>query len=1150
MRVSRSSGNNLGARVGRLVACWAAVAAVVATARGQEAPPTAPPPATAAARPPAAATPAAPIWPDEVVILQGAADVEEFWKKLGAPDWVISRPAPGRLRGAAPGNADESIVDAVRVEGTVGGDHARIAIGVDCSLMTAGPAWVPLKIDAPVVLAAREGDRELELRRGAGGRWEARLEGARTHALRIEATAPVRINAERRTLELAIPEAPATSFDLVLPRRSYDVDAGPGEALRPTPVEGGEGLRVAAHVAPRSPLVVSWSEPGEAGERAAPLLAAQVEMAVVVDAEGVVVRSSWAIACARGVARSLQIRLEDDEVVSRIQLNDQFPASGIERSGGGNLLTIPLAEPMRSGESRKLVLETRRPASGTRLLNFSGYPLTDAGEQSGFLGVTHGPNLFVNVAKSQGLRRIDPRDLPTALKARPGTTLALQFLEQPFALAIGVEDAPPLFSTEAVAELSLDPEVVRNETTLEVRRVRGTLFEVEVAVPADMKVVSVGPPDLVEAATPPQPDAAAAAADPADAERILKIRLTSQARDRPAFSLKLSGRQPAPGPGDVRLGLFAARGAVSTNAAFVVRAGRDVSLEPRDATLVKETAAEPPPPPPGAEADLRPPGLRLRTGRNPATLDLRLERRPLAVRRETRLTARVSRRTVEVRQETTLRVRHGALPYLDVVVPVGVSARWEASDEKQPIRTEDLEDARSGARRSRLHFQRPVVDAAVLTFQYRIPLGRSLDPASPTPLRIPWIEPEEGTPGGCVVELSTEPDVQVAVDDPAWAEIDEPSPPGPRTGRAYRLDRDDQSEGLAVAARLVETVVLPPTVASRALIRSTLEPEGDLRVRAWYAVDSHPAWLSVALPEGARWLRARVDGRTLDRIDVGPDGTTSRIDLPADSIARPLLLDLEYRLPAAGVRRTWLPPALLDDAEVLQAYWLVQVPWSQAVAGQPRGWADENEWYWDVYAWKRRPVASSAGLIAWAAGPTAPPAAVDDALDVEAISHGYLFSRVGPPSPINPWVVSRAWTVLVCSGLALLGAVGLFFVPITTPWLVGAVVAVGLPTAMFLPPGVLALVVQSAAFGIAFGALVHVGRRWTLRRGATAPPARGTSMSNVVVGESSQRSAPGVGSDDSTAIRVRTSSTMDYISTPSPQPESDASLSPRRLRTE
>lgn len=1088
--------------------------------------------AASPAGPAAAPAPAPPRrWPGEVVILQGVADAAEFWKKLDAPDWIVTRPSAGRAGEGARGPGVGANVAAVHVSGAVEGEGVRIVMEVQCEVFAEGEVWVPLRLDVPVILSAREGTRELELRRqGDGGLWEARLEGVGSRRLRIEATAPVRVGSQRRTLDLAIPEAPATSFDLMLPRRAFDVDLGAGEAVRPEPVEG-RGQRVAAHVRPRSRLVVSWSEQ-EAG---APLLSAQVEMALEVDAEGVSVRSSWAVACSRGLARSLQIRLGDDEVVSRVLLNDQFQASGIERSGKANLLTIPLPEPLRAGESRRLLLETRRPSSGT--FEFSGYPLSDAGEQSGFLGVTQGPNLFVSPLKSQGLRRIDPRDLPTALKARLGTTIAMQFAEQPFALSMGVEPAPPLFRADVSARLFVEPDGVRNETTLDLERSRGSLYEVEVAVPPELKVASVGPADLVEAAAAPRPDGDDAGS------RILRIRLTPQARDRSAISLKLAGRQAAAGPGDLRIALFSPRGAVATTAAFTVVAGRDVALEPLDDSLIRETPAEGP----ATKADAEtPPALRLLSARNPTTLDLRLERRPMDVRRETSLSARVSRRSIEVRQETRLRVRHGAMATATVLVPEGVAPRWEVSDGRSAVRAEELDEPSPGVRRARLTFDRPVVEAA-LTFHFRMPLPRPLTSDGPTPVRVPWIAFEAGEPGGCTVALTSDPEVEVSVDDPAWAR-EESTPGGPRGPRTYRLDRDDAAVALAATARLVEPVALPAVVASRAFVRSTLDADGGLRVRAWYAVESHGASLSVSLPAGASWLRLRADGLAIERVDEAGDGSASRIDLPAESADRPLLLDLEYRAPATSARRPWTAPLLIDGAEVLQTYWLVQVPWTLVSPLPPKGWTDEGRWAWDGPTLTRRPVASEARLAAWAAGPMPPAAALEDAPEGDLAARGMLFSRSGPPTPMDPALVSRAWAVLLCSGLALAASLALAFLPTRVPWVLAAAAAVGLPAAMFLPASAWAFGLQSSAFGVALGLIAAPVRRWATREAAAPPPDAGRvpGGSSLIVPESSQR-ASGVGSDDSTAIRVRTTSTMDYLAAPPPPgPDPDATLAPRR----
>ncbi len=1131
----------------RALAGLSLTAGAFATALGQQpvAPAPAAPAAAVAPAPSAEEDVAPPIRrrPREVVILRGTTDAAEFWKKLDAPDWIVARPTPAPAGGDATAAAGPvANVDAVRVAGVVEGDGARLTLDLDCEVFADDPIWVPLRLDLSVVSSAREGDRELELRKGADGLWEARLQGARRRRIRIEATLPVLVGPQRRTLDLAVPEAPATSFDLTLPRRATDVDLGTGEtAPRPLPVEGG-GLRIAAHVRPRSRLTVSWSEQDAAGPRAAPLLSAQVEMALDVDAEGVSTRSSWAVACSRGVARSLQIRLGEDEKVAKVQLDDQFQASGIERSGGANLLTIPLPEPLRAGESRRLTLETRRPLSGARTLEFPGYPLSDAGEQSGFLGVTQGPNLFVSVLQARGPRRIDPRDLPTALKSRLGTTIAMQFGEQPFALTLGVEPSPPLFRVDATTRLFIEPDGARNETTLDVERVRGSLYEIEVAVPAELKVATVGPADLVETAATPPPEG------DDQGPRVLRVRLTPQARDRSAFSLKLVGRQAAVEPGDVRLGLFAARRAAAAVATIDVFAGVDVALEPRDDAMAVEPAAP-------AAAESKPeadaaaaPLLRLRTSRNPTTLDLRLERRPMRLRRETTLAARVSRRTIEVRQETKLRVRHGAPRSVTVLTPAGIAPDWEVSDGRRPIHKEELDEPSPGVRRVRLTFDRPLSEAA-LTFQYRLPLGGGLTPGAATELRIPWMAFESGEPGPCSIAVTSDPEVETAVDDPAWVRT--AGAEDPRAAPSYRLDRDDEAEALAVSARLVEPVALPAVVASRAFVRSTLESDGGLRVRAWYALESHAGTLTVGLPPGASWLRLRVDGVAVDRVDAAGDGASGRIELPPDAVDRPVLLDLEYRAPAESARRPWSAPALLDGAEVLQTYWLVRVPWNLVSPMPPRGWIDEGRWAWDGFAATRRPVASAARMAAWAAGPEAPAAALDDAPEGDDLARGLLFSRSGPPTAMDPWLVSRAGAVLIWSGLALLAAAILTFRPEWHLGMLAAAAVCGLPAAMFLPAGTWAFGLQSAAFGVGLGLLLPLVRRWATHAASpsAATAARGPGGSSLVVAGSSRGSATGVGSDDSTAIRVRTSTTMDYLAAPPPPgPDPDAPLASRRPR--
>lgn len=1137
--------SNLSVRIGLLVALLASPGARGFVRAAQE-PPAASPPTTTAEAPPTVAPATPPFRPSssDVIILDGAADLADFWRKLAERDYMILRPEPAAAAAEpAPTNPNPSpshVVNSVQIRGSIDGDLARLELGVNCSVLVAEPVWAPLRLDEPGLLAAKEDARELELRRNPENQWEVRLQGSGEHRFRVELLRPIRGGAERKSLELAIPEAPATSLDLSLPATAFDIDLGSDETIGRTVAADGKRVRLFGHIAPRSRLVLGWSEPGAAGSRAAPLLTAQVEMAVDVDSESVATRSSWAIRCDRGVARSLQIRLDDDETVARLQLNDQFPASGIEQAAEGSLLTIPLDDPLRPGETRRLVLETRRPsAAGGPPVVFSGYPLTDAGEQSGAIGITHGPDLFLNVVSTRGLRRIDPRDLPSALKARPGTTIALQFLERGLHLELGVESSPPLYRADSTTDLTFESDIVRNETTLNLQRVRGVLFEVEINVPPELKILSIGPPELVESTTAAlrEPTGEAGADHEAG---TLKIRLTASGRDQRSLILKFSGAQPIPNAGDARIGLFSPRGAVSTTTSLALHSGPGLTVEALEESLTEE---ETPPPtaPTSGDGAAKPPaatsppnsGPRLRGHRNLDALNVRLERHALAITHDARLGARVSRRVVTVRQETALRVRHGTVQSLVIRVPERAAAFWNVSGGGGAIRREDLGSTAKGIHRYRLAFDRPIIDGSTLVFEYRLPPSRALETSAATEISIPWIAIEEGSPGNLAVDLSSDADVALNVDDANWARMDDEAGATAERG-LFRLVPRAAATSLNISARLLESVALPPLVVSKALIQSTLGADGELRVRARYAIETPPESLSLSPPPNAQWLQIRVDGRAIEQLGAQADGSNPRLEIPAESRSRPAVIDLEYRIPAKDARKGWGPPILLAGADVLQSYWLARVPWKTALIGVPEGWSDENRWYWDYYVWKRRPVASASELAGWVAGPSAQADFPAGTAEAESTAlHGYLFGRTGAGADLKPWVASRAWIIVICSGLALLAGLGLLVFPFGERWVFGGGAVLGLATAILVPPVVIALLLQAATPGLLLALLGWLVHRSARRGGAAAPPSPGSATSAIgSAHESSRRSAFMVGSDDSTAIRRRVPSTLDYRSEP------------------
>jgi hypothetical protein len=177
----------------------------------------------------------------------------------------------------------------------------------------------------------------------------------------------------------------------------------------------------------------------------------------------------------------------------------------------------------------------------------------------------------------------------------------------------------------------------------------------------------------------------------------------------------------------------------------------------------------------------------------------------------------------------------------------------------------------------------------------------------------------------------------------------------------------------------------------------------------------------------------------------------------------------------------------------------------------------------------------------WILGPATSPTAIDefDGANPDD-SHRYLFSRSGQPVALSVWVVSRPWLVSICSGVTLLiGFLTIFSkIRFRTIWL--GIAAIGLLAAVLLQGSVTFLALQSAFIGMTLTVLGLVIERLLERSRSPSSPARdSTLMSGQQAADSALSRSPSVGSDDSTAIRVRapSTSTMDFVPAPVSVPQ-------------
>ncbi len=934
--------------------------------------------------------------PSYFVILNSPADWGALLQKIQQPDHEVRRVEPRKpgTDGAgdrAPGVVPATwVVESVRVRGRVQADAAALQVEMAIATAADDPTWVPIRLDGQRLIDAREGPRILELRKGDSRRWEVELVGRGRHLIVVSLRCPLTTRPARESLSLAIPEAPSTSLELDFDRNEPDLIVGDNEVYGQSERPDGKTWRLAAQLSPRPRLDVSWADGAEAGG-AAPLLTAQGDIAIDIDPEQMRTRSSWVIRCIRGTTRTLEVGLADDDDVTEVRLDDQEAASGIEGGRGAGRLAIPLAEPLRPGAERRLVLKTRRAhASGPgRRIVFRGFPIAHAHEQSGAIGVTQSANLWVAPASVQGLRRIVPTFLPKELAERPGTSLAFEFLEPSFELSLDVEASPPLVRSRSTTRFRIGGDRARSETTIDLQWVRGRLFEVPLELGPGLDVVSVGPPSVVEASTPTGGPAARAAPGGADGPRGLTIRLTPTVRDQSSVTLRLEGTQKLPKEGPVKLGLFASDETLAMGASFSIAGDRGLSIElDPDAQrserpdgggfrVVDDTADRLLS---AVAGEAGRPALAVNAGGSPRTLPIRVTRHARSVHEDTRLSAHVAPGLIELHQSTTFTVRHGALGVLEVRVPRAVAEGWELV-EREVIEQEELSRDPDGSRVYRLFLDRPVVDRATLEFRYRLPIRPRLDAADERDLAIPWITFPQAVAGPARVELTTGTGVLLRGGDPSWTGAASVGPSGSgedAAGLAFVEGAAGRGRPFRLRALALEPAAMPALLVPRRLIKSTVGFDGTVRHRAWHWVETHGAVFRFALPEGARFIAARVGGRTADRVDFEPERSGYRVRLPVDVAGRPALLEVEYQLAGAAAGSRWRAPRLLDGGVVLQTLWEARLPWDRAVLGVPRGWSDENVWEWGGGQWIRRPVRDGTALSDWLLGDGAPAAAVED----------------------------------------------------------------------------------------------------------------------------------------------------------------------------
>ena len=329
----------------------------------------------------------------------------------------------------------------------------------------------------------------------------------------------------------------------------------------------------------------------------------------------------------------------------------------------------------------------------------------------------------------------------------------------------------------------------------------------------------------------------------------------------------------------------------------------------------------------------------------------------------------------------------------------------------------DSFSARRGKRRRdslSLDLAREEVETARLRFRYRLPLTPGLSANSATKIEPPLIRVLEGRNGPTKYSVAAGAEIDLDPGREGWRKpAEEPSATEADAGPSPRFEATraaTATHGATISATIAPRADLPKLVASRVWLRTSLAGDGSARATAWYRLERHEGSFSVALPPGAILICAFLaDNGATSAVDRLANPGSFRVRFPNSTRLGPVVVGIDYEVPARFADSSRIPPSLLDGGVSQWTAWELRVPWSRAAVGAASGWSDANDWSWSGYVFKRRPSRDVAALSSWLAGSDLERAgaAILESTRGDVGANAYLFERTGEPTPLRVWVASR-----------------------------------------------------------------------------------------------------------------------------------------------
>lgn len=295
------------------------------------------------------------------------------------------------------------------------------------------------------------------------------------YEVKLKIYAPIKKNAGKQTVSLALPQAAVSRFTATVPGSGWEFQVNPAAAFTSRPA--GADTELSFFFGSGGKFDVTWNRPETATELK-PLVLASTAISAEVRAGSLATRAAVDLRILRAPVSGFSFLIPAGQEIMGVT-GDDVKDWKLEAAGDRQKLTVTPNAPVREKWSVVLALEAPLP----KLPAEASVPeivVEGAAQDRGEIGIAAELQLDVTPKPAEGI-------VQQTQGAAPGPGLAAvggyRFLKHPAKLALGIAEAKPQVDVDSLAVLTVKRDSNRVEASFSYNIRRVGVFEARVALP-------------------------------------------------------------------------------------------------------------------------------------------------------------------------------------------------------------------------------------------------------------------------------------------------------------------------------------------------------------------------------------------------------------------------------------------------------------------------------------------------------------------------------------------------------------------------------------------------------------------------------------------------------------------------------------------